>query len=582
VFFSSGFISFPPSEKLSRPSWFRNYHIVMRPNIDNRIRRYLMPTRVLWHSDNASNSEVLLKNDWGQALELELPSCVLNGKGAAVLLDFGRELHGSLQLVVGPIGGNRNVRARVRFGESASEAMGDPNNDHANHDFEILLAPMSSQQYGQSGLRFARIELIDDVRVPLTVARAVTLEYEPPETGHFVCSDERLNQVWNIGRQTVRLCMQDHVWDGIKRDRLVWMGDLHPEISVILRCYGALPIVPESLDWARDHFPLPRWMNNMMPYSMWWVILQHDWWMQTADKKYLTQQQEYLCGLLLQLMKQIGSDGKINWSSSLFLDWPSSPNQSSVASGSHALLALCLSDGAKLCDVLGEKALAATCRQNLALLKKSSPQLPPSTEAAQQGSKQAAALLVLAGLADARKADEQVLSHSPLQGQSTFYGFYALQAQALAGNMTGALNVIRNYWGGMLDLGATSFWEHFELDWANNAGRIDELPVAGKKDIHKECGDYCYIGYRHSFCHGWAAGPTAFLSESVLGVKITEAGGKKVEIRPQLGDLQWAEGDIPTPLGPVHVRHEKNRFGQVLTRHQAPRGVEVKVFKTGA
>ncbi|RYG69773.1 alpha-L-rhamnosidase, partial [bacterium] len=402
---------------------------------------------------------------------------------------------------------------------------------------------------------------------------------EPTEHGHFNCSDERLNQIWRVGRHTVRVCLQDYIWDGIKRDRLVWLGDLHPEVSVVLRCFGALDIVPQSLDWARDHFPVPRWMNNMMAYSMWWVILQHDWWMQTADKKYLTAQQDYLKRLLPELLKQVSDEGKMQWTASLFLDWPSSSNPPAVEAGSRALLSWCLTDAAKLCDVLGEKTLGASCRQKVQLLQKNAPALPASEDAAKQGTKQAAALLVLAGMADAKQATEQILARSPLQGQSTFYGFYALKAQALGGDMPGALNVIRNYWGGMIDLGATSFWEHFELDWAKDAGRIDELPYAGKKDIHKDFGDYCYIGYRHSFCHGWAAGPTAFLSEYVLGVKVTEAGAKNVRIQAQLGDLAWAEGDFPTPHGPIHVRHEKNARGEVITRYQAPRGVDVEVLK---
>ena len=28
-----------------------------------------------------------------------------------------------------------------------------------------------------------------------------------------------------------------------------------------------------------------------------------------------------------------------------------------------------------------------------------------------------------------------------------------------------ALDIIRDYWGGMLDMGATSFWEDFDLAW---------------------------------------------------------------------------------------------------------------------
>ena len=32
------------------------------------------------------------------------PCCTLRGPGASILLDFGRELHGSLQIVTGPLG----------------------------------------------------------------------------------------------------------------------------------------------------------------------------------------------------------------------------------------------------------------------------------------------------------------------------------------------------------------------------------------------------------------------------------------------------------------------------------------------
>jgi hypothetical protein len=63
----------------------------------------------------------------------------------------------------------------------------------------------------------------------------------------------------------------------------------------------------------------------------------------------------------------------------------------------------------------------------------------------------------------------------------------------------------------MLDLGATTFWEDFDFAWTDNAARIDELVPAGKKDVHGGYGAYCYIGFRHSLCHGWASGPTAWL-----------------------------------------------------------------------
>ena len=81
----------------------------------------------------------------------------------------------------------------------------------------------------------------------------------------------------------------------------------------------------------------------------------------------------------------------------------------------------------------------------------------------------------------AEKADKEVLSVDGAQRMSTFYGYYMLQAMAKAGNYTGALNNIRTFWGAMLDLGATTFWEDFNLDWVKNASRIDETGSGRKK-----------------------------------------------------------------------------------------------------
>jgi hypothetical protein len=158
---------------------------------------------------------------------------------------------------------------------------------------------------------------------------------------------------------------------------------------------------------------------------------------------------------------------------------------------------------------------------------------------------------------------------------STFYGYFVLQARAKAGDYQGCLDCIRNFWGKMLDLGATTFWEDFNLDWTVNAAGIDELVPPGKKDIHGDFGNYCYKGFRHSLCHGWASGPTAWLSEHVLGVKIVEPGCKAIQISPHLGDLQWVEGTFPTPQGIVKVRHEKQPDGSVRSTVDVPPGVRI-------
>lgn len=127
----------------------------------------------------------------------------------------------------------------------------------------------------------------------------------------------------------------------------------------------------------------------------------------------------------------------------------------------------------------------------------------------------------------------------------------------------------------MLGMGATTFWEDFNLDWTKNATRIDEVPVPGKKDIHGDFGAYCYPGFRHSLCHGWASGPTAWMSEHILGVKILEAGCKVIKVEPHLGDLQWVEGTFPTPYGLIEIRHSKRANGTIESTVKAPKGIKV-------
>jgi hypothetical protein len=177
---------------------------------------------------------------------------------------------------------------------------------------------------------------------------------------------------------------------------------------------------------------------------------------------------------------------------------------------------------------------------------------------------------------DAKQTAEAVLKVGGPKDVSTFYGFYVLQALAKSGDANTALDFIRTYWGAMLDLGATTFWEDFNLDWTPNAARIDELVPPGKKDIHGDFGAYCYIGFRHSLCHGWASGPTAFLSQTVLGVKPLEPGCRRVRISPQLGNLEWVEGAYPTPRGPIRIRHERRPDRSVASTIHAPPGVTVE------
>lgn len=546
---------------------------------DTRTRVYLTPTRVLWEQNPGgkaiSGSENLLKPGNGQSvLDTENPCILRNtpeGK-AALLLDFGKEIQGGLQIITGQMANHDPVRVRIRFGESASEAMCEIDgvngavNDHAMRDFIISLPWLGVTEVGNSGFRFARLDLLDDnAEIILKEVRAISVFQDIPYIGSFKSNDERLNQIWETGAYTVHLNLQDYLWDGIKRDRLVWVGDLHPEVMTVNTVFGYNDAVPKSLDLARNTTQLPKWMNNISSYSLWWILIHRDWYYYHGDLDYLLQQRPYMMDLLSLLLTKIDENGKETLDSR-FLDWPSSPNVQGVDAGLQALMMMTFRAASELCEVMQEKDMAAQCKKAVDKLKQYTPE--------PNGLKQAVALMALSGSMPPDKADKMI-SHNGAEGFSTFYGYYMLQAQAKAGNYQGALDCIRSYWGGMLDLGATTFWEDFNLEWLKNASRIDEVPVAGKIDVHKSYGGYCYTGYRHSFCHGWASGPTSWLSEHVLGVQVVAPGCKTVRIRPHLGDLKWVEGTFPTPYGAIKIRHEKQANGTIKSDIKVPKGVKV-------
>ncbi|QEC52590.1 alpha-L-rhamnosidase-like protein [Anseongella ginsenosidimutans] len=549
---------------------------------DPRVRKYISPLRIVWQSDESGktieNAAKLLKPGNGQAELINNDLCILRSTDTekpGILLDFGKELHGGLQLVTGMMASKDPVKVRIRFGESVSEAMSDidtingATNDHAMRDFIVELPWLGSLQVGNSGFRFVRIDLVDpNVELLLKEARAVFIYRDVPYLGSFKSNDERLNQIWETGAYTVHLNMQQYLWDGIKRDRLVWVGDLHPEVMTVNAVFGYNEVVPKSLDLIRDATPLPQWMNGISSYSLWWIIIHRDWYNYHGDLEYLKEQEEYLKGLLSLLLTKIDGN-KEALDGMRFLDWPSSENEKAIHAGLQALMVMALDAGAELSQVLGENTTAGQCEDAVARLRKHVPD--------HGDSKQAAAMLTLAGMMDGKKANKQVIAVGGAENFSTFYGYYMLHAKAVAGDYQGALDNIREYWGGMLDLGATTFWEDFDLSWLENAAPIDEIVPEGKTDVHAAYGNYSYKQLRHSLCHGWASGPTSWLTRHVLGVSVVEPGSKVIRIEPHLADLEWVEGTFPTPYGAVKIKHTKKADGSIATEVDAPD--EVKVLK---
>ncbi|MFB6319710.1 alpha-L-rhamnosidase C-terminal domain-containing protein [Saccharicrinis sp. FJH54] len=560
--------------------------MIAAASVDQMKRVYLTPQRIVWTSGDSlvQNADELLKKGEGQAYFGRQTVCRItnkNGSVSGLILDFGKEIQGGVRIMTSQ--SNRVTRkVRLRFGESVSETCSDvigdgttgteggATNHHAMRDFEITLPGYGNIEVGNTGFRFLRIDLAEpDAMVAIKEVKAIAVYRDIPYVGSFKSSDDTLNKIWETGAYTVHLCMQDYLWDGIKRDRMVWGGDMHPEVMTINSVFGYNEVVPETLDFLREHTPLPAFMNGIPSYSMWWIIMQHDWYMYQGDLEYLSGQKDYLTALLDQLTTYVAENGEENLRGRMFrfLDWPSVRDTAAIHAGIQALMVLTFEKGSFLCSELNEPDKAEIFHRLAEKMKRVTPD--------PNNSNQAGALLAMAGILNPEMVEKEIIMPKGADGYTSFFGYYMLQAQALAGNYQDALNNIRQFWGGMLKLGATTFWEEFNLEEAENAAPIDDIVPQDMLDYHYSTGANCYIGLRRSLCHGWSAGPTPWLSENVLGIKILEPGCKKIKVEPHLGDLQWAEGTFPTPKGVVYVKHTKKKNGKIVSEIKAPEGVEI-------
>lgn len=266
--------------------------------LDTRVREYLAPIRIVWqqNTDLMNGTENLFRKGNGQPDLVNAYMCVMrseNGRKPSILLDFGKEIQGGIQVVTGMPSSQVPRAIRVRFGESVSEAMCEINgrngasNDHAIRDFEMKLPWLGVAEVGNSGFRFVRIDMLDDnAELHIKEVRAISVYRDISYKGSFISNDECLNKIWQTGAYTVHLNMQEFLWDGIKRDRLIWVGDMHPEVMTINSVFGYNEVVPKSLNAIKDVTALPNWMNGMSSYSIWWLLIQRDWFYYQGDIDY--------------------------------------------------------------------------------------------------------------------------------------------------------------------------------------------------------------------------------------------------------------------------------------------------------
>ncbi len=146
-----------------------------------------------------------------------------------------------------------------------------------------------------------------------------------------------------------------------------------------------------------------------------------------------------------------------------------------------------------------------------------------------------------------------------------YYNYYVISAMAKMNHRRAALDWIRQYWGGMLAEGATSFWEGYMPEWY-------------KHPFHQSLQADQQSGFVVSLAHGWSSGITPWLTEQVLGVQSTGPGFSTVRIRPDLIDLTYAKGTVPTPRGLLGVSIKKAGADGLSVAIDLPPGTKATVL----
>ena len=486
-------------------------------SIEKRKIRYNVPTRIVAVKGNIENCDILLKEKDEQIYLFEKELVRINGEGF-IILDFGKEICGGIR-ILSSIDQSQDylTKIRVRFGESVSETCAEINekgatNNHAQRDLITYLPAYSDELIGNTGFRFVRIDFLGDSKVyhPIKSILSKEVYYDLKPIKTFKSDDELLNKIYDTCVHTVTLCIQNRIWDGIKRDRLVWIGDMETEIHSILHVYGNIEQIETTLNTAELSNPMPCWINNIPSYSAWYLLISYDVYSFDKNKEFIKRHKSYLDEIIKMFDKTINNKGDLDYSWSTlpiamayFIDWPTykEDNEEERKDAIKLLLLYVLPRILTMYQEIGydyqmiEKMINRLKLANINV---------PKTKA----------FAAFYQLVYKDEKSYENLIEGGAKGMSTFMSYYILKAVAQKSKEK-ALEMLKEYYGGMLSRGATSFWEDFDIDWLKGSSRIDEFPKEGEKDLHGDYGGYCYIGFRHSLCHGWSSGPISFLLEDI-------------------------------------------------------------------
>lgn len=464
------------------------------------MRYYFIPEKIIEYNGEINDiANLMIAKDKQIGLN-ETSLTNIDGK-CRIVLDFGKEMRGGLRIIVREYHGDK---IRIRLGESLVESLSElgvnnSTNDGALRDDEVSIISLSDENFFNTGFRFATLDFPENSHARIKNIYAFCDMPDKKPIYLYKGKDECVKKIFDVAKRTIDLCSAgDYVWDGVKRDRLVWAGDLYPEMLALTALYGVSEQIEYSLNFVKNETPLPGYMNGIPTYSMWWLITLAEYHRRTGRTEFVYKQKEYIEGLCKLILSHIDKTGMPDYGG-YFIDWQTTSGIEENCGG-ISLVLLAIKSATYLYGVLGIEE-----KENDFMISKIFELKLPDCE-----KKQIIALKYFA-FGNISEKEKNSLLRGGASGLSTFMSFAVLKTIAETVSKELAIDVMKEYFGAMLKLGATTFWEDFDYEKEKSAHSLDYPDVGDGKNIHADFGDYCFKGVRHSLCHGWSAGVIDFI-----------------------------------------------------------------------
>lgn len=472
--------------------------------------------------------------------------CSVEKAAGGRLYDFGKECFGNIILEDVQL---PNSEIPVFCGESREEALDPPN---AIVQFK---AKVENGYFKSSPVAFRYIFIpLSSIELKLSA----DFEYIPLEDkGAFRCSDETVNKIWDTASYTLHLNAREGFFDGIKRDRWIWSGDAYQSYFVNYYLMNDNDIVRRTTLMLKGSEPMTHHINTISDYTFYWIIGIWEYYFYTGDRDFVIKIYDKMCSAMNFIMGRLDENGlyaarKGDW---VFIDWANFDKDSGPMCAEQILLFKTYESMAKCAELIGD---ACASEKYSSLAEKICGFINELYWDEEKGAyvddyktgnrnvtRHANIFAILYGVADETKKARiinDVIKNKEIAPITTpYFEFFELDAMCRIGEYKYMTDMLKSYWGGMLELGATSFWEEFD---PNDTG-LEHYKMYSSK-------------FGKSLCHAWSSSPIYLLGRYALGVYPTSAGYKTFEIKPNIMDYEFIKGTVPTPSGNVEVEMTKD------------------------